>query len=147
MDTSAAWNRTISTKLMQRNDACPACFARCPGEKSNVVISPTLSLSPTSSSFRKRTTFSHCESARTVSKVYIVNGAVFVLRSCEVKPSSVAFPSLCLLRACGLCTSRVVSCPFSFLLSRLVCSLPLCLFISTICTESYPSGVSRFVSE
>ena len=77
VDTSAAWNKTISTKLMQRNDECPACFAACAGEKSNVVISPTLSLSPTSSSCRKWTTFLHCESARDCSNVYFVNGAVF----------------------------------------------------------------------
>ena len=115
MDTSAAWNRAISTKLMQRNDECPACFIACAGEKSNVVISPTLSLSPTSSSCRKRTTVLQCESARDCSNVYFVNGAVFVLRSCEVKPSSVAFPCcVCCERADGG-TSRVVSCPFPVL--------------------------------
>ena len=64
VDTSAAWNRSLSTKLVQRNDACPACVAACAGKKSNVVISPTLSLLPTSLACRKRTTFLHFESAR-----------------------------------------------------------------------------------
>ena len=105
MDTSAAWNRTLSTKLVQRNDACPACFAARAGKMSNVVISPTLSLLPTSSACLRRT----------VSNVYSVNDAVFVLRSCEVKPSSVAFTSCVCCERADRGTSRVVSCPFSAL--------------------------------
>ena len=52
VNTSAAWSRTHSTKWVQRNDACSACFAACAGKKSNVVISLTLSLLPTSSACR-----------------------------------------------------------------------------------------------
>ena len=101
VDTSAAWNRTISTKFIQRNDACPACFAACAGEKSNVVISPTLSLSPTSSSCRKWTTLLHFESARDCSNVYFVNGAVFCPPQLRGETLLSCVPLLCLLRACG----------------------------------------------